>query len=391
MRFIPKCFDGYHDSVEELLQDLLTISYDDSQKRDTESKDEEQDSGDDDFNDKIGFPFENFTPGVFIFKINNKEKKDLPLWRIENRNTVQRYIPFEKEGKTLYRSSAIYEHCFFLNRDDYLGVRVAFILQSKEETIVEIINDDAVSISAPSLAPQTSMACSALSTETKLESEFPTVKKDCINKNAPDDDLRLKIEEDNKQRENLTSMCTPTFSHIVTDDISIQDNVSFGRNLRTKQEKLINYACNCLKLANRPNYARVDYTEDGVSVPMMDLNSEILIDELVVESELCVANTSCHNNGLSNELAVIYPPIVIMKPCAIMREMDKVLNDTCDIKLQDMNLLKVLSKSKYKHKTAKICEISSHNFIYLFIQTRVRYNKLQFVTIIHSLHYTVNT
>ena len=119
MRFIPKCFARCHNSFEELLQDLLRISYDDSQKRDTESKDEDQDSDededsdDDDFNDKIGFPFENFTPGVFIFQINNKEKKDLPLWKIENRNTVQRYIPFEKEGKTLYKSSTIYAHFFF--------------------------------------------------------------------------------------------------------------------------------------------------------------------------------------------------------------------------------------------------------------------------------------
>ena len=175
MQFTPKCFARYHNSVEELLQDLLTISYDDSQKRDTESKDEDQDldddedSDDDDFTEKIGFPFENFTPRVFIFQINNKEKKDLPLWKIENRNTVQRYISFEKEGKT-YKSSAIYAHFFFFfwNRDVYLGVRVAFILQGKEETIVEIINNDAVSISVPSLAPQTSMACSAPSTETKL-------------------------------------------------------------------------------------------------------------------------------------------------------------------------------------------------------------------------------
>ena len=107
------------------------------------------------------------------------------------------------------------------------------------------------------------------------------------------------------------------------DDISFADNEYFGRDLLTEQEKLINYARYCLKLASALNYARVDYTEDVVSIPMVDLNSEILIDKLVVESELCVANTSCHDNCLSNELAVIYPPIVTMKPCTIMREIDK--------------------------------------------------------------------
>ena len=75
--------------------------------------------------------------------------------------------------------------------------------------------------------------------------------------------------------------------------------------IMTEQGKLINYARYCLPLANTLNYARVDYTEDVISVPMLDLNSEFLIDELVVESELCVANTRCHDNGLSNELAVI--------------------------------------------------------------------------------------
>ena len=119
MRFIPKCFARCHNSFEELLQDLLRISYDDSQKRDTESKDEDQDSDededsdDDDFNDKIGFPFENFTPGVFIFQINNKEKKDLPLWKIKNRNTVQRYIPLlKKKGKRCIKVRQ-YMHIFF--------------------------------------------------------------------------------------------------------------------------------------------------------------------------------------------------------------------------------------------------------------------------------------
>ena len=97
------------------------------------------------------------------------------------------------------------------------------------------------------------MACSALSTETKLESEFPIVKKGCINKNAPDDDLRLKIEEDNKQPENLTSRYTPTFLHIMTGDISIEDNDLLGRDLLMEEEKLINCARNCLKLANTLN------------------------------------------------------------------------------------------------------------------------------------------
>ena len=195
-----------------------------------------------------------------------------------------------------------------------------------------------------------------------------TLKESCINKNAPDGYHPLKIEEYDKQRKNLTLKCTSTYSHtlhrerhIVTDDISIEDNDSFGRDLLTEKEKLINYARYCLKLANTLNYARIDYTEEVVSVPMLDLNSEILIDELVVESELCVANTSCHDNGLSNELAVIYPPIVTMKPCAILREMEKVFNDACNLKLRDINLSKVLSKSKNKHKTAKIYEISSHN------------------------------
>ena len=253
----------------------------------------------------------------------------------------------------LYKSSTIYAHCSFRNTDDYVGVQVVFILQSKEETIVEIINDDAVSISAPSLAPQTSMACSALSTETKLESEFPIVKKGCINKNASDDDLRLKIEEDNKQRKNLTPRCTPTFLHIMTGDISIEDNDLLGRDLLTEEGKLINYARNCLKLANTLNYARINYIEDLVSVPLLDMNSETLIDDLVVENGLCLKNASYHDTSLSNELAVIYPPIVAMKPCVIIREMDKGFDDACDMKLRHISFLNVLSKINNMNKTGQ--------------------------------------
>ena len=225
---IPKCFAQYGDSIEELLHDLLT-SYDDFEKRDAESQ-EDEDSDDDDFDDIIGFPFENFTPGEFIaVKADNSGEKDLPLWKIKDRTTVQRYFPFEKKGKTLYRSSTIFAYLSFRNRDKYLAVRVAFILQSKEEIIVEIINDDTVSISAPSFSPPASMTYSALSTKTnELESELPVLKESSINKNAPDDYQRLKIEEYDKQRKNLTLKCTPTYSHIlhherhiVTDDISI--------------------------------------------------------------------------------------------------------------------------------------------------------------------------
>ena len=60
------------------------------------------------------------------------------------------------------------------------------------------------------------------------------------------------------------------------------------------------------------------------------MNSETLIDDLVVENGLCLKNASFHDISLSNELSVIYPPIVAMKPCVIIREMDKGFDDACD-------------------------------------------------------------
>ena len=167
---IPKCFVQYGDSVEELLQDLLT-SYDDFEKRDAESE-EDEDSDDYDFDDTFGFPFENFTPGRFIVvKADNNGEKDLPLWKIKDRATVvQKYFPFEKKVKR-YIGARRYLHVG--NWEKYLAVRIAFILQSKEEIIVEIINGDAVSISAPVFSPPASMAYSALLTKiNELESEL---------------------------------------------------------------------------------------------------------------------------------------------------------------------------------------------------------------------------
>ena len=210
------------------MQDLLT-SYDDFEKRDAESQ-EDEDSDDDDFDDTIGFPFENFTHGAFIvIKADNKGEKDLPLWNIKDRTTIQRYFPFEKKVKRC-RSSIILAYWSFRNRDKYLAVRGAFILQSKEEIIVEIINDDAVSTSVPSFSSPASMAYSALSTKTnELESELPVLKESCINKNAPDVYQRLKIEEYDKQRKKLTLKCTPTYSHIYYNGENF-DLVGFYQN-----------------------------------------------------------------------------------------------------------------------------------------------------------------
>ena len=85
----------------------------------------------------------------------------------------------------------------------------------------------------------------------------------------------------------------------MTGDIGIEDNDLLGRDLLTEEEKLINYARNCLKLANTLNYARINYIEDLVSVPLLDLNSETLIDDLVVKNGLCLKNASCHVQATS--------------------------------------------------------------------------------------------
>ena len=72
-------------------------------------------------------------------------------------------------------------------------------------------------------------------------------------------------------------------------------------------------------------------------------------------------NATCHDTSLSNEHAVIYPPIVAMKPCVIICEMDKGFDDACNMKLRHISFLNVLSKSNNMNKMASTCEILSHN------------------------------
>ncbi|RLU14816.1 hypothetical protein DMN91_012703 [Ooceraea biroi] len=60
------------------------------------------------------------------------------LWRIDGKALLQKFLPFEKDGKVLYKSTTTYSGWQLSNKDNYLAVQVTFKVQSRQETIVEL-------------------------------------------------------------------------------------------------------------------------------------------------------------------------------------------------------------------------------------------------------------
>lgn len=43
----------------------------------------------------------------------DKETDDPPLWKIDGKALLQKYIPFEQDGKTLYKNTSVVSWPFF--------------------------------------------------------------------------------------------------------------------------------------------------------------------------------------------------------------------------------------------------------------------------------------
>jgi len=80
--------------------------------------------------------------GAFVvLKADIKSGADLPLWKIDGKALLQKFLPFEQDGKKLYKSTSTYSGWTQNNRDQYASAPVTFVVQSKKETIVEFLRD----------------------------------------------------------------------------------------------------------------------------------------------------------------------------------------------------------------------------------------------------------
>ncbi|VDN03231.1 unnamed protein product [Thelazia callipaeda] len=75
--------------------------------------------------------------GTFIVCKNDILKEDCPLWKVDNQNLLQKYPPFNIDGKIAYKNSSTYSGWCDQIADSYIVVRVRFIKHSRSESIVE--------------------------------------------------------------------------------------------------------------------------------------------------------------------------------------------------------------------------------------------------------------
>ncbi|XP_014213242.1 uncharacterized protein LOC106642854 isoform X2 [Copidosoma floridanum] len=85
-----------------------------------------------------------FKSGEFVVIKSDLEQEYPPLWRIDGKTLLQKYEPFQSNGKFLYRNISTYSGWAPQNRHIYQQVPVKFWQQGKMETIVEFLRDDMI-------------------------------------------------------------------------------------------------------------------------------------------------------------------------------------------------------------------------------------------------------
>lgn len=84
-----------------------------------------------------------FTSGAFVVMKSDfiNSTSDPPIWKIDGKALLQKYIPFVQDGKTLYKNTSVYSGWTINNKDNYYPITVIFKQQSRKEHIVEFQRD----------------------------------------------------------------------------------------------------------------------------------------------------------------------------------------------------------------------------------------------------------
>lgn len=102
-------------------------------------EEDEDDSDNNSCNEASEEPPKDYTSGAFVVaKTDLGGSTDPTLWRIDGKALLQKYLPFKKDGKTLYKSTSTYSGWTASSKDKYLAAQVTFKAQGRTETIVEL-------------------------------------------------------------------------------------------------------------------------------------------------------------------------------------------------------------------------------------------------------------
>ncbi|KAL3266755.1 hypothetical protein HHI36_010915 [Cryptolaemus montrouzieri] len=83
-----------------------------------------------------------FKPGEFVVIKADLKQEWPPIWRVDGKTLLQKYEPFEQDGKTLYRNISTYTSWTPESKKQYMSVPVKFKSQSQLEIIVEFLKSE---------------------------------------------------------------------------------------------------------------------------------------------------------------------------------------------------------------------------------------------------------
>ncbi|KAK7604810.1 hypothetical protein V9T40_005996 [Parthenolecanium corni] len=111
----------------------------DDEEVEEEEEDEEEEETPIEGNTKS---FKEFASGSFVvLKSDFHNSEDPPIWKIDGKALLQKYAPFEHDGKTLYKNTSVYSGWTINNKDQYYPATVVFKQQSRKEHVVEFQRD----------------------------------------------------------------------------------------------------------------------------------------------------------------------------------------------------------------------------------------------------------
>ncbi|XP_065203526.1 uncharacterized protein LOC135833693 [Planococcus citri] len=80
---------------------------------------------------------EEFSIGSFVvLKSDFGKDSEPPIWKIDGSALLQKYVPFQQEGQTLYKNTAVYNGWNIDNKSAYYPAQVVFKQMSRKQHIV---------------------------------------------------------------------------------------------------------------------------------------------------------------------------------------------------------------------------------------------------------------
>jgi len=68
-------------------------------------------------------------------------KGNPPVWKIDGKALLQKYIPFKQDDKILYKNTSVYSGWGSNVKEQYYSAPVSFLQQTRKEHIIEFFKD----------------------------------------------------------------------------------------------------------------------------------------------------------------------------------------------------------------------------------------------------------